>query len=187
MTNAVRTTATQRVPTDSMRKTALVAGVFYLLTFLSSIPAVFLLGPVLDNPDYIVSAGADTRVTLGAFLDLVNAVACIGTAVALFPVVRRRHEGVALGFVTARVMEAAIIAIGVLLALDGVAYLVYSFAHVVAPGFAAQLVPWIQLPALIGEGALCLWLLVVGVNVERWQGRARAALQLRPAHLETRA
>jgi uncharacterized protein DUF4386 len=113
MTNAVRTTATQRVPTDSMRKTALVAGVFYLLTFISSIPAVFLLGPVLDNPDYIVSAGADTRVTLGAFLDLVNAVACIGTAVALFPVVRRQHEGVALGFVTARVMEAAIIAIGV--------------------------------------------------------------------------
>jgi uncharacterized protein DUF4386 len=78
-------------------------------------------------------------------------------------------------------------AIGVLLAIDGVAYLVYSFAHVVAPGFAAQLVPWIQLPALIGEGALCLWLLVVGVDAERWQGRARAALQLRPAHLETRA
>ena len=113
MTNTVRTTATKRVPMDSLRQTALVAGVFYLLTFISSIPAVFLLGPVLDNPDYIVSPGADTQVRWGALLDLVNALACIGTAVALFPVVRRQHEGVALGFVTARVMEAAIIVIGV--------------------------------------------------------------------------
>ena len=78
-------------------------------------------------------------------------------------------------------------AIGVLLAIDGLAYLVYSFANLVAPGFAAQLVPWIQLPALIGEGSLCLWLLAVGVDVERWRERASAALQLRPAHLETRA
>ena len=77
-------------------------------------------------------------------------------------------------------------AIGALPAIDGLAYLVYSFAHFVAPGFAAQLVPWIQLPALIGEGSLCLWLLVVGVDAERWQARASAALQLRPAHLETR-
>ena len=78
-------------------------------------------------------------------------------------------------------------AIGVLLAIDGLAYLVYSFAHFVAPGFAAQLVPWIQLPALIGEGSLCLWLLVVGVDAERWQERASAAIRMRPAQTETRA
>jgi len=59
--------------------------------------------------------------------------------------------------------------IGVLLAIDGVAYLVYSFLDMLAPGFAADLVPWIQFPALLGEGAFCLWLLVVGVNVERWK------------------
>ena len=58
--------------------------------------------------------------------------------------------------------------IGVLLAIDGVAYLVYSFVDMLAPGFAADL-PWIQFPALLGEGAFCLWLLVVGVNVERWK------------------
>jgi hypothetical protein len=67
----------------------------------------------LDDPDYIVSSGADTQVLLGSFLDLVNAFACIGTAVALFPVVKRQNEGVALGFVTARLMEAAIIVVGV--------------------------------------------------------------------------
>jgi Domain of unknown function (DUF4386) len=68
-------------------------------------------------------------------------------------------------------------AIGVLLAIDGVAYLLYSFADLVVPGFAAHLVPWIQLPALIGEGALCLWLLVVGVDVGRWTERAGAAIR----------
>jgi len=69
-------------------------------------------------------------------------------------------------------------AIGVLLAIDGLAYLVYSFANLLAPGFAAQLVPWIQLPALIGEGSLCLWLLLVGVDVERWKERASAAIRM---------
>jgi Domain of unknown function (DUF4386) len=68
---------------------------------------------VLNHADYIVSAGADTRVLWGCFFDLVNALACIGTAVALFPVVRRQNEAVALGFVTSRMLEAAIIVIGV--------------------------------------------------------------------------
>jgi hypothetical protein len=107
------TTATKRAPMDSMRKTALVAGVLYLITFISSIPAVFLLDPVLSNPNYIVSAGADTQVIGGAFLDLVNAIAATGTAVALFSVVRRQNEGFALGFVIARMFEAAVIVVGV--------------------------------------------------------------------------
>jgi hypothetical protein len=97
----------------SLRRTALVAGLLYLVTFAASIPAVFLLSPVLDDPNYIVSAGADTRVTAGAFLDLVNALACIGTAVVLFSVLRFEHEGLALGFVTTRMFEAAVIVIGV--------------------------------------------------------------------------
>jgi hypothetical protein len=107
--------ATKRVPMDSMRKTALVAGILYLITFIAGIPpAAFLLDPVLSDPNYIVSAGADTQVLFGAFLDLVNALACIGTAVALYSVVKRQHEGFALGFVTTRMFEAAIIVIGVL-------------------------------------------------------------------------
>ena len=103
----------ERTAIDSARRTALVAGTFYLITFLSSIPAVFLLGPVLDDAGYIVSSGADTRIVWGCLLDLVNATACIGTAVTLFPVVKRQNEATALGFVTSRVMEAAIITIGV--------------------------------------------------------------------------
>jgi hypothetical protein len=75
-------------------------------------------------------------------------------------------------------------AIGVLLAIDGLAYLIYSFASLLAPGFAAQLVPWIQLPALIGEGSLCLWLLVVGVDVERWKAWASAAIPTQRGPME---
>jgi hypothetical protein len=48
-----------------------------------------------------------------------------------------------------------------------------------APGFAAHLVPWIGLPTIIGEGSLCLWLLVAGVNAERWKARASAAIRMR--------
>src|SRR5918999_5254789 len=98
---------------DSERRTALVAGVLYLITFASAIPAVFLLDPVLSDPAYIVGPGADAQVRFGAFLDLVNALACIGTAVALFSVVKRQHQGFALGFVTTRIFEAAVIVIGV--------------------------------------------------------------------------
>jgi hypothetical protein len=112
-TRSVRTTRRNRASMDSVRKTALVGGGLYLLTFISSIPAVFLLDPVLSDPNYIIGAGADTQVIFGASLDLVNALACIGTALALFSVVKRQHEGLALGFVTARIMEAAVIVVGV--------------------------------------------------------------------------
>lgn len=58
--------------------------------------------------------------------------------------------------------------IGVLLAIDGVAYLTYGFVDFIAPGFAAHLVPWFQLPTLLGEGSLCVWLLAAGVNAAKW-------------------
>ena len=58
-------------------------------------------------------------------------------------------------------------AIGALMVLDGAAYLFYSFADILAPGFAAHLVPWVQLPILAGEGSLCVWLLAAGVSARR--------------------
>lgn len=113
MTTITRTTKRTIDSADPTRRAALIAGVLYLLTFVSSIPAVFLLEPVLTNPEYIISATTDTQVLWGTLLDLVNAFACIGTAVALYSVIKRQNEGLALGFVTTRVMEAAIIVIGV--------------------------------------------------------------------------
>ena len=99
----------------STRRTALVAGVFYLLTFVS-IPTLFLYSPVREA-DYILGPGPDTRVFIGAVLEIIVALAGIGTAVALYPVVKRQNEGVALGFVAARTLEAGAIFAGVFILL----------------------------------------------------------------------
>ncbi len=112
-TPADRTSGTTSVPTDAMRRSAFFGGLFYLITFASSIPAVLLLRPVLNDAQYIVGPGADTQVVWGNILDLVNALTAVGSAVALYPVLKRQSEGLALGFVTTRMFEAAVIAIGV--------------------------------------------------------------------------
>jgi hypothetical protein len=91
----------------SLRKTALAAGVLYLLTFVS-IPTAFLYAPI-SNPNYIVSPGPDTGVVIGGILEIIVALAGIGTAVALYPVVKRQNESLALGFVASRVLEACTI------------------------------------------------------------------------------
>ncbi|WP_157157309.1 DUF4386 domain-containing protein [Diaminobutyricimonas sp. LJ205] len=97
------------------RRLALAAGVFYLLTFAFSIPAYFLYEPVLTDPGYIVSdGGADTRITLGALLEFLTALAGIGTAVAVYPVIKRQSQAASLGFVTTRSFEAAVMMIGVI-------------------------------------------------------------------------
>jgi len=71
-------------------------------------------------------------------------------------------------------------AIGVLMAIDGLAsYLTYGFTNLLAPGVAAHLTPWIQLPTILGEGSLCLWLLIAGVDTQRWKGQASAAIRPR--------
>jgi len=113
MTTAVRTAAVKRAPMDSMRKTALVAGLLYLITYLA-IPTLALYGPVLDDPAYIVSSASDTGVLWGAFLEMIVAIAIVGTGVALFPVLKRQNEGVALGFVTSRLFETGVIVVGVI-------------------------------------------------------------------------
>lgn len=74
--------------------------------------------------------------------------------------------------------------IGILLAVDGAAYLVYSFSNILAPGFATHLVPWIQIPPPIAEGALSLWLLVMGVNMKRWNGAVEKATWVRSPQAE---
>jgi hypothetical protein len=94
---------------------ARVTGVLFLITYITSIPALFVFyAPVLDDPRYIVGAGADTRVSFGAFLELILIIANIGTAVVLWPVLKRVNEILALGFVTARIVECVFIAVGIL-------------------------------------------------------------------------
>ena len=98
----------------SFRKTALAGGLLYLITFIGSIPAAILVGPAINDPNYVTGAGADQQVALGLVLELVNVFGCIGCAVALYSVVRRVHEGLAIGYVTTRLFEAATITMGVI-------------------------------------------------------------------------
>ena len=96
-----------------LRKTALVAGVLYLLTFVSIPSPFFLYDQARNNPEYILGPGPDTPVFLGGILEIIVALAGIGTAVALYPVLKRQNEGAALGLVGSRVLEAAGILAGV--------------------------------------------------------------------------
>ncbi len=100
------------------RKTALVAGVLFIITFVTSIPALLLYNPVLEHTGYIVGAGADKRILLGALLEVLLIMANIGTAVVLFPVLKRLDEALALGYVAARLVESAFIAVGILSVLS---------------------------------------------------------------------
>jgi hypothetical protein len=98
----------------SSRKTALAVGVLFILTFITSIGAVLAYGPVLSDPNYITGSGEDTRVLVGAFLDLVLIVTNIGCAVVLFPLLKRQNEALALAYVAERIIEGTFILIGLL-------------------------------------------------------------------------
>src|SRR5579863_520405 len=115
MTTTVQIPATKAakgIPMTSTRKTALVAGVCYLITFVS-IPTLALYGPVQNHRDWILGSGGHTGVLVGGFLEVIVALAGIGTAITLYPVVKRQNESAALGFVAARVLEAVMIFTGV--------------------------------------------------------------------------
>jgi hypothetical protein len=97
----------------SARRTATVAGALFLVTHVTSVAALALYGAIRTHSDYVVGAGPDTPALLGAFLEVVLALAVVGTAVTLFPVVKRYNESLALGYVGLRTLEAGIIAVGV--------------------------------------------------------------------------
>src|SRR6478752_3836866 len=97
---------------DTTRKLALAAGLLYLLTFAASLPTLALKAPLVDHADWILGHGSDTGVIWAGFLDFVCAVAGIGTAVALYPVIRRFSPARAIGFITSRTLEGAILVVG---------------------------------------------------------------------------
>src|SRR5256884_3515241 len=101
----------EEVQMSPHRKTALVAGLFYLLTFVS-IPTLFLYVPV-HGANYIIGAGPDTAAIIGGILEIIVALAGIGTAVVLFPVLKKQNEAAALGLVASRILESGTIFVGV--------------------------------------------------------------------------
>jgi len=123
----------------SLRKYSLAAGVFYLLTFVS-IPTLSLYRSV-RGPNFVVGTGPDSPVLLGVLLEMIVALAGIGTAVALYPVVKRQGEARAVGFVASRTLEAATIYVGIVSLMSIVTLRqagAGSTALVTAQGLAAQ-------------------------------------------------
>jgi hypothetical protein len=98
-----------------LRRISKTFGALYLITFITSIPALWLYQPVLDNPvHYIAGAGHDNRIFFGAFLELLLIISNIGTAIVVYPLLKRVNEICAIGYVTARVMECTFILVGIL-------------------------------------------------------------------------
>ena len=157
------TAAPKRVPMDSLRKTALVAGALYLITFATSLPARILFAPVLNDPNYILGPGvADTQILFAGLLDVLLAFANIGSAIALYPVVKRQNQGVALGFVGSRTLEAAIIVTGAI-ALLSVVTLRQAGAGADALGASHALVAMYHWAFLFGPGFMaCVNALLLG-------------------------
>lgn len=101
-------------PTEPPPRTvARIAGVLFVVTFISAIAALLLYDPVLNDTGYVLRDGVDARVSLGAFCEVILAIANIGTAVVLFPILRRQSEPVALGYVATRILESTIIVVGI--------------------------------------------------------------------------
>jgi uncharacterized protein DUF4386 len=152
---------------NPLRRTATLAGWLWIATFVTSIPAYFILyAPVRDDPGLITGAGTDptTSVALGAVLELVLIIANVGTAVVFFPILKRQNEAGALGYVTARVIECVFIAIGIISLLAvlfmrqegtgtdalGESFVaIYDRAFLIGPGFFAG----------FGNGLLLGWLM----------------------------
>ena len=109
-----RTTDAAARRTDPTRKTSLVVGWLFVITYVTSIAPKLGFYPPLLHTDYVLGAGQDTRVLWGALSEMILIIANIGSAVALFTLLRRLHQNLALAFVTARVMESVFIGVGIL-------------------------------------------------------------------------
>jgi len=140
----------------SFRKTALVGGILYLVTFVGSIASAILVGPALNDPTYVLGAGADQQIGLGAILELVNVFGLIGCGIAFFSVVRKVHEGLAIGYLATRLFEGAIITISVV----GLLSIITLRQQVAAGADGETLVP--VAAALV---AVRNWAIVIGSNM----------------------
>jgi hypothetical protein len=102
----------------STRRTARIAGWWWILTFVTSIPALLLYDPLLNDTNFVFTAGADTRIQFGAFLEVLLVISGIATAVVMYPILRRQSQSIALGYVACRTVESCMIAVGVVSVLS---------------------------------------------------------------------
>ncbi len=140
----------------SFRKTALVGGVLYLVTFIGSIASALLVGPALNDPAYVLGAGVDQQIGLAGVLELVNVFGLVGCGIAFFSVIRRVHEGLAIGYLATRLFEGAIITISVVGLLS-----IITLRQQVAAGADGEAV----VPVAAALVAIRNWAIVLGSNM----------------------
>ena len=142
----------------SFRKTALVGGILYLVTFVGSIASALLVGPALNDHAYILGPGSagDQQTGLAAILELVNVFGLVGCGIAFFSVVRRVHEGLAIGYLATRLFEGAIITMSVV----GLLSIITLHQQVAAGANGAALVPVAAALAAVRN-----WAIVLGSNM----------------------
>ena len=130
-------------------------GVLFIITFITSIGALALFQPVLDDPAaYVAGDGKDNQIYLGAFLELLLIISNVGTAVVLYPIARRQNEALAIGYVAARIIECVFIAAGIIFVL-GVVGLRHDLLGADEAAFTlAALKDW---TFLFGPGLIVPW------------------------------
>ena len=95
---------------DSKRKTAIIVGVLFIIATVASMLGQFILTPILDDPDYLINISAkENRVIIGSLITFIDGIAVVGIAVMMFPLLKKHNEGMALGYVGARITELPII------------------------------------------------------------------------------
>lgn len=147
---------------SSTRTSAVIAGIFFIVAAVAAVVALLLYGPLLNDADFVVAgSGADAGIYAGALCELILAASCIGTAVTLFPIVKRQNEAIALGYVAGRTVEAVVILVGVISVLAVVTLRQHPPSGTTAEGLIAvarALVAVHDWTFLIGPG------FVIGVN-----------------------
>lgn len=167
-----------------VRRTAAVAALLYLVTHVTAVAGLALYGDVLDDPDFVLGSGSTGPVLLGGFLEVLLALAVVGTAVTLYPVVRRQSGGGALGYVALRTLEASVILGGVVTLLavvtlrdrgaagatdgalvavaDGLVA-VHGWTFLVGPGLVCGVNTLVLALLLLRSGLVPRWVAVLGV------------------------
>jgi hypothetical protein len=102
------------VQTEGQRRTARIAGWFFVITFVTSIPEVFLYRPLLKHTNYVLGSGGHPGIALGATLEVLLAISGIATAVVLYPIIKRQSQSISLGYVASRTLESTIIVVGII-------------------------------------------------------------------------
>ena len=151
----VRLTHLEKVDMTSSRKTAKIAAVFYFISWLTSIAGLALYGPILNHSTYVFGSVPKSHILLGAFFEVLCGFANIGTALALYPYVKRQSQSFALGYVVLRTLEAAIIMVGVL-PLLALLTLQQDLPHAVGTaGIQSVMVAMHNLSFIVGPSLIC--------------------------------